>query len=592
MSESIFAVAGFPGTNLAVANNDSIPDIVATSAAEAFEIFGTTARTDRVIFETSENVTFDLGVAAIEIARGGRGDDVLYTTADFSTGNTSVWMSGHEGNDQLFGGSDDDSLFGAEGNDTLVGGAGRDRLDGGSGRDIAYFNSSPEGIDVDLTRAYARLLSDGSVEFSQGLDPRQGGAGSHAEGDIILFVEDIYGSEKSDKIRGDAEANTFYGVGGNDYLAGGAGADTLFGGNGRDVLNGYDDNEVDQLDGQDGGDEYYLGRGDIARDTGSDPNDYDYYYTSSGAIIQESDDNWGSTRWWYSARTEPLPDGALRSSNEMASVTVEIDPNIERAGKTVTDDVRDGFASLTITETGVLSVAYSDANFGFYDFNWNGGDIHLDAGREAVSRVGTDGNDEMGGTSRADLIIGGAGDDTIEGGSHNDELSGELGDDQLAGGSGSDALYGDRGNDKLDGGSGDDRLWGGSDDDRLSGGSGNDMLSGNAGDDRLRGDAGHDRILGGAGLDWLTGDNGRDTFVYHAGDGADIVTDFYAHRRGANADIIEISDDVTGFDVFADILAAASQVGANTVIDFGSGDTLTLQGVQISALNASDFAFM
>ena len=162
----------------------------------------------------------------------------------------------------------------------------------------------------------------------------------------------------------------------------------------------------------------------------------------------------------------------------------------------------------------------------------------------------------------------------------------------MAGGSGNDALYGDRGNDKLDGGSGDDRMWGGNDDDQLRGGSGNDMLSGNAGNDTLKGDSGNDRLLGGVGLDWLTGDNGRDTFVYHAGDGADIITDFTAHTRGNNADLIEISADVTGFDVFADILAAASQVGADTIIDFGSGDKLTLQKVQLSTLNASDFAFI
>jgi hypothetical protein len=49
--------------------------------------------------------------------------------------------------------------------------------------------------------------------------------------------------------------------------------------------------------------------------------------------------------------------------------------------------------------------------------------------------------------------------------------------------------------------------------------------------------------------------------------------------------------DLSGYD-FAnatDALALASQVGADTVFDFGGGDTLTLSAVTLSSLAADDF---
>jgi Ca2+-binding RTX toxin-like protein len=269
-----------------------------------------------------------------------------------------------------------------------------------------------------------------------------------------------------------------------------------------------------------------------------------------------------------------------------------------------------GQGSITINEVGSGRVSLPSTAVTFSDFNWADGELHLDAGRESLSRVGTSGNDELEGTRRADILIGGAGDDEIEGKAGDDELSGEDGNDKLEGGKGNDKLYGDRGDDKLNGDDGNDSLWGGNGNDRLAGGEGNDMLSGNQGDDTLRGGEGMDRLLGGAGIDYLTGGDGRDTFVFHFGVGADIITDFSGSRsrfydhsdrgrggrddddHGRYGDLIEISSDLTGFDVFADILAHANQVGDNAVIDFGSGDTLTLQHTRVANLHADSFVFI
>ena len=88
------------------------------------------------------------------------------------------------------------------------------------------------------------------------------------------------------------------------------------------------------------------------------------------------------------------------------------------------------------------------------------------------------------------------------------------------------------------------------------------------------------------GNDNLTGGAGADTFVYATGGGADFITDFN-HGQGDRIDVT----GVAGIFTLADIQSHATQQGANTFIDFGGGNTITLQNVTLSNLVASDFAF-
>lgn len=90
---------------------------------------------------------------------------------------------------------------------------------------------------------------------------------------------------------------------------------------------------------------------------------------------------------------------------------------------------------------------------------------------------GTLKNDNLTGSSFADIIYGYSGNDEIYGYSGNDFLKGGSGNDTLNGGSGSDLLKGGSGNDQLYGGSSNDTLNGGSGDDLLEGGSGNNTAS-------------------------------------------------------------------------------------------------------------------
>lgn len=100
------------------------------------------------------------------------------------------------------------------------------------------------------------------------------------------------------------------------------------------------------------------------------------------------------------------------------------------------------------------------------------------------------------------------------------------GADEVFAGAGRDRVFGGAGDDRLSGEGGRDRLFGEGGDDTLSGGAGDDRLIGDAGRDRLSGNGGDDEIDGGAGRDTLIGGGGADTFIFHAGDGRDVIRDF------------------------------------------------------------------
>jgi transposase len=120
----------------------------------------------------------------------------------------------------------------------------------------------------------------------------------------------------------------------------------------------------------------------------------------------------------------------------------------------------------------------------------------LDNHSRAVAQniTGTNGPDELRGTSQADKING-------RGGA--DELRGLNGADELFGSDGKDQLFGGPGADTLKGGSGDDLLGGAEGGDTLRGGIGNDELEGRGGDDTIvaAGDGERDEVKCGDGTD-------------------------------------------------------------------------------------------
>ena len=126
-----------------------------------------------------------------------------------------------EGNHQinrLVGRLGDDTLLGLGGDDRLLGGYGADIIDGGDGIDTADYIWSDQGVIVDL---------------STGM-----GTGGEAEGDVLISIENLSGSNYSDMLTGDSSTNRLFGMDGDDILQGGAGDDRLTGGVGADVLDG------------------------------------------------------------------------------------------------------------------------------------------------------------------------------------------------------------------------------------------------------------------------------------------------------------------------------------------------------------------
>jgi Ca2+-binding RTX toxin-like protein len=145
--------------------------------------------------------------------------------------------------------------------------------------------------------------------------------------------------------------------------------------------------------------------------------------------------------------------------------------------------------------------------------------------------------------------------------------------DEIRGTDGPDRLVGTAGDDEIRGLEGNDKLFGRGGDDRLRGDEGNDFLSGAGGNDRLRGDKGDDT---------LTGGGGNDRFTFNLQGGNDLVTDFTDGQDRL---------DFTNFDFNSvdEVLDQAEQSGDDVVFTLGGGVTVTLQDVQLSALDEGDF---
>lgn len=115
-----------------------------------------------------------------------------------------------------------------------------------------------------------------------------------------------------------------------------------------------------------------------------------------------------------------------------------------------------------------------------------------------------------------------------------------------------------------------------------------DMRIGGGGADVLSTGNGDDYLIGLRGNDTLTGGSGDDKFAFTSGEGNDRITDFTA--GAGTADTIVLTG-IAGIASFAQVLAATTQSGADAVIHLSGSDSITLTGVNVAQLSASDFMF-
>ena len=128
---------------------------------------------------------------------------------------------------------------------------------------------------------------------------------------------------------------------------------------------------------------------------------------------------------------------------------------------------------------------------------------------------------------------------------------------------------------------------------RARGSSFTDMISGDSSNNVLDGQGGNDVLDGRSGSDTLIGGGGSDQFFYSAG--TDTITDFdqsagsFNHAEGDVIDLV--GSGWSGVTNWTQLQLIMSQNGADTLINFGGGNTMTLSNVTLSNLTQNDFTF-
>lgn len=362
------------------------------------------------------------------------------------------------------------------------------------------------------------------------------------------IIEAAVGGEGNDMLIGNFADNVLRGGDGNDTLIGNAGADQLFGEDGTDILKPGT----------------IVAYGDL----------YD-----GGAGFDKFDFSDRSGDYLVNLRTEKfdtiVPGPAGPVTGLFTSTLVNIEEIIAGSGNDV-----------LIGDAGNNTLRGGDGNDMLVGMG--GGDWLL----------GEDGNDTLlpglAAHSSDDIYNGGNGIDLIDvsantGGVFVDLVTNEF-DVFTAGPSGPVRALVNASVlniENVRAGKGDDEIYGDRENNTIHADNGNDLLTGDGGDDELFGEWGNDVLNGGTGNDFLDGGYGNDRFEFDANFGHDTVSGFATGW---------LAGDVIAFEsaVLADfetVMMHATQVGTDVVIAVDADNSVTLQGVQLSALSAGDFDF-
>lgn len=526
---------------------------------------------DTLYGDSSVNVIYgNLGADRIS---GNDGNDILYgddatnshggsdahNTLDGGAGNDTLYAG--DGGDTLMGSSGNDTLYGGAGDDILQGGTGDDTLDGGGGTDIADYRSATAKVVITADLVDAANLTTGTSSGTEGTDI------------ITSTVEIIYGSSSyGDTMIGNANANTFYGWGGNDTLSGGLGNDTIYGGAGDDTIAGNEGNDT-------------LVGGDVIG-TLSGTDTVDYSADSAGITLD------------LTAGTATDGSGGIDTLSGFTRV-LGSNFNDTLTGSTIVDELRgnggDDWFIMTAGNDTIYGGTASETTGDTVDFirattagvivnlvtnSASGTDIGTDAIYEIENISGSDFNDTMTGNTNNNLLVGRALNDTIYAGAGADII---YGDDNSAiavdgSQSGNDFLYGEDGNDTIYGGLGNDSLWGGNNNDTLYGGSGDDYLNGDSGTNILYGNDGNDtfELSLSTATNTITGGNDTDTLNFYNATSAITIdlalTSAQATGGGGSVTLLDSIENISGSNSSADLIAG--NASDNTILGNGGNDSL------------------
>lgn len=444
---------------------------------------------DPVVVVLSDTETIDITRFGISLHLTGVGreilpvgaGDILVGIKNLIGGSNTDYLNGDSKDNIFYGKDGDDYLYGAVGNDILAGGidilegAQGDRLDGGAGSDILIdgdisvsngigtliddsadwntgvaFWESATGVSIDLSATQTVDVTRAGVSLH--LQNAVVGHGGDAEGDLLVGIDGLDGSELDDHLVGGPSVQYLDGWSGNDVLenaaslSGGAGSDTLISsGNGSAMRGGPG---ADVLDGRAGG------------------NDSAHYHPE-------------------------------RYTTVVAAVTIDLTQGVGH-GWEAEGDVLIGIESVYTTE-------FDDRVIGA----GNAETMVLYSGNNVA--YGLSGADDLQGGWDSDRLVGGAGADKLSGGGgydwayyHTSPAGVTVG---LAGGTGTG---GEAQGDTL---SGIEAIYGSIRDDALTGDDFPNTLLGNTGADRLAGGGRADTFMYRAVSDSTVAGAGRDVIL-------------------------------------------------------------------------------
>ena len=501
-----------------------------------------------------------------------------------------LYVAGTSGNDTIVGSNGADLIYAGAGNDTLQGLQGNDTYIYalGDGNDIIDEQTSGSDVDVlrltDFVRAdvrferpssaindiVIRILSTGeTITLKNQVNPA-GGV------ETILFKDGASIGGAAGVLDTLLKAESLiYGTNGNETISGTAESDTIVAGLGDDRINSGG-----------GGDVVLYAKGD-----GSD-----YLDDESGSMVDVD---------------------VLRFSDLNTG-----DITVSRSGAHVKILINETAHTLTLDE----QFYSATANWGFERIEFADGTVWDRAAIQSTAWIrGTTGNDTLTGFNGDDIFQGGAGNDRINSGAGSDTYVYAKGDgnDYINDDSGStseidtlrltnlnasdvfltrsgvhsiltvketgetitldEQFYSATANwgiEKIQ--FADGTVW-----DRAAIQSAS-WIRGTASSDTLSGTTGNDTFDGGAGNDTLSGLAGDDAFVFKANFGRDTITDFTV--GAATADVLQFDNNL--FADFQSAMAAAAQVGNDTVITVDSNNSVTLKNVKLAALHEDDFRFI